>query len=129
MLGAQFIAAMQVIVYAGAIMVLFIFVVMMLNLSGSQKWEIIGPVRKILGFVAAAGVLLITVMLLRQSLGLAADLDPSMGTVAAIGETLFQRYLLPFEIASVLLLAAIIGVVAIVRHNPLPEENREGGKE
>jgi len=66
MLGAQMVAAFQVIVYAGAIMVLFVFVVMMLNLSKAQEWERIGPIRRWLGFAAAAGVLLVVVTALRD---------------------------------------------------------------
>ncbi len=129
MLGAQFIAAMQVIVYAGAIMVLFIFVVMLLNLGGEQKWEITGPVRKWLGFGAAAGVLLLAVMAFRGMLFPKTEMDTSIGTVSAIGKTLFESYLLPFEVASVLLLVAIIGVVALIKRKPAEGTPVEGGNE
>lgn len=128
MLGAQMVAAFQVIVYAGAIMVLFVFVVMMLNLSKTQDWERIGAIRKWLGFAAAAGVLLVVVTALRGSLGINAPLDPNMGTVESIGAALFGRYMLPFEVASVLLLVAIVGVVAIVKREPPPTNESEGGK-
>lgn len=129
MLGAQFIAAMQVIVYAGAIMVLFIFVVMMLNLNQPQKWDSQSPLRLWLGFGAAAGVLLVTVTVLRESLRFSADLNPEMGTVSAVGEALFGRFLYPFEITSVLLLVAIIGVVALIKRSPLPEGSKRKGEE
>jgi len=112
MLGAQFIAALQVIIYAGAIMVLFLFVVMLLNLRTPQPWEVSGPLRTGLGFIVAGGVLL----------------DPEMGTVAAVGDALFRRFLLPFEIASVLLLVAIIGVVALVKRRHSPPSGEEGGE-
>ena len=115
MLGAQFIAALQVIVYAGAIMVLFLFVVMLLNLKEKPAWDARGPLLTGLGFAAAGGVLLIAVTALRKPLGLSASIDPQMGTVASVGDALFRRFLLPFEVVSVLLLAAIIGAVALVK--------------
>lgn len=126
MLGAQMVAAFQVIVYAGAIMVLFVFVVMMLNLSRTQDWERIGAIRRWLGFAAAAGVLLVVTTALRGSLGINAALDPNMGTVESIGTALFGRYMLPFEVASVLLLVAIVGVVTLVKREP-PTGDTKGG--
>ncbi|MBT3232000.1 MAG: NADH-quinone oxidoreductase subunit J [Calditrichaeota bacterium] len=129
MLGAQFIAAMQVIVYAGAIMVLFIFVVMLLNLGTDQKWEITGPVRKWMGFGSAAGILLIAVLAFRGMQSPTTEMDTSIGTVSSIGETMFQSYVLPFEVASVLLLAAIIGVVAMISRKPVDATTVEGGNE
>jgi len=129
MLGAQLVAAFQVIVYAGAIMVLFIFVVMMLNLSKAQDWERIGAIRRWLGFAAAAGVFLIVVTALRGSLGYNAALDPNMGSVESVGNALFGRYMLPFEVASVLLLVAIVGVVSLVkREEPAPSVETESGE-
>ena len=128
MLGAQMVAAFQVIVYAGAIMVLFVFVVMMLNLSKAQEWERIGPIRRWLGFAAAAGVLLVVVTALRGSLGINAELDKSLGTVESIGNALFGRYMLPFEVASVLLLVAIVGVVALVKRVPPSAIESEEGE-
>lgn len=121
LLGAQFIAAMQVIVYAGAIMVLFIFVLMLLNLREKQKWEVITPLRVTFGFISAGGILIALSVLLKSGSGGAA-LNPAMGTVAAVGDALFTRFLYPFEVASVLLLAAIIGVVAMVKRNDVPEK-------
>ncbi|MDP8228998.1 MAG: NADH-quinone oxidoreductase subunit J [Candidatus Electryoneaceae bacterium] len=115
MLGAQFIAAMQVIVYAGAIMVLFMFVVMLLNLRDKQKWEVTNTLRKGLGFAVAGGVLLIIATALKSSFNATAELSKDYGTVGAVGDLLFQRFLLPFEVASVLLLTAIIGVVMMVK--------------
>ncbi|MCF7809656.1 NADH-quinone oxidoreductase subunit J [bacterium] len=129
MLGAQFIAAMQIIVYAGAIMVLFLFVLMLLNLRGNQGWENISPARIGLGFAAAGLLLLVAVAWLKTAGSMeVAGLDPEMGTVSAFGDVLFQRFLLPFEIASVLLLGAIIGVVAMIKRKPLAElgEDKEG---
>ena len=127
MLGAQFIAALQVIVYAGAIMVLFLFVVMLLNLRTPQTWEVSGPLRTGLGFIVAGGVLLVAVTALKGGVRAAAALNPQMGTAAAVGDALFRRFLLPFEVASVLLLVAIVGVVAMVKQRPAQPKG-EGGE-
>lgn len=129
MLGAQFIAAMQIIVYAGAIMVLFLFVLMLLNLRGEQSWENITPSRIGLGFVATGGLLVVTVAWLKGVGSKGAELDPAIGTVSAFGDALFQRFLLPFEIASVLLLGAIIGVVALIKRKPLEQDQAKGGSD
>jgi NADH-quinone oxidoreductase subunit J len=127
MLGAQFIAVMQIIVYAGAIMVLFLFVLMMLSHRGTQTWEVTDPLRKWLGFMAAGGIMLVAAAALQSIGALSTPLDPNQGTVGAFGEALFTRFLLPFEIASVLLLGAIIGVVAMVKHKSADESGEKGG--
>jgi len=130
MLGAQFIAAMQIIVYAGAIMVLFLFVLMLLNLRGDQGWENISPARIAMGFAAAGLLLLVAVAWLKTAGGMdAAGLNQEMGTVSAFGDVLFQRFLLPFEIASVLLLGAIIGVGALIKQKPHVEQTEKKGGE
>lgn len=127
LLGAQFIAVMQVIVYAGAIMVLFVFMVMMLNLSGKQKWESIGPIRLWLGFGVSALILLVIANAIKGSLGIDSPLDPTMGTIATVGDTLFKHYVLPFELASVMLLIAIVGVVAMIKQKPDKETTENNG--
>lgn len=121
LLGAQFIAALQVIVYAGAIVVLFLFVVMLLNVreedrvfhsSVSQKLSALALVLVILVevlLVAVAGV-----AWLRKEEWLATG-RLSFGTVQSVGRELFARYLFQFEVASVLLLVAIVGAVALVK--------------
>ena len=129
MLGAQFIAAMQIIVYAGAIMVLFLFVLMLLSHRGAQTWEVTRPLRKWLGFAAAGGVLLVAATAVQSVARSDTPLDPAQGTVSAFGEALFNRFLLPFEIASVLLLGAIIGVVAMVKKQSPQALEGEGGEE
>jgi NADH-quinone oxidoreductase subunit J len=118
MLGAPFIAALQVIVYAGAIMVLFLFVVMLLNLREAQSWDVTSLMRRGMGFLIAAGLLLIAIATFRGMSGSAAPSN-DIGSVDSIGSALFSAYLLPFEIVSVLLLIAIVGVVSILkRENP-----------
>ena len=130
LLGAQFVAVMQVIVYAGAIMVLFLFVVMLLNLRAEDPAEDVKTARKSIGFVVARGVLLVAISALKGAFDANAPLDKSIGTVAAIGDALFTRFVLPFEIASVLLLGAIFGTVMLVKRGEKePEEVKAEGEE
>jgi len=123
LLDAQFIAALQVLVYAGAIMVLFLFVIMLLNLGRPGPSDIKGP----LGLLTAtvlAGVLLFQLRVLGQAAppeaiqlppGMVAAVQQRDGMVAAVAGPLFDAYLIPFEIASVLLLAAIVGAVVLAK--------------
>src|SRR5216110_3457910 len=95
-LDAQFIAVLQVLVYAGAIMVLFLFVIMLLNLGRPGPSDIKGP----MGLAVATlppGALL--------------GASQTQGMVAAVARPLFDAYLVPFEITSVLLLASLVGAV------------------
>ncbi len=117
MLGAPFVAALQVIVYAGAIMVLFLFVVMLLNLREPQGWDATTQMRRWIGFATAAAVLLVALMAVKGVFDPNASLQVEMGNAESIGLALFTRFLLPFEIASVLLLAAIIGVVTLLKRD------------
>lgn len=116
-LDAHLIAVLQVLVYAGAIMVLVLFVIMLLNLREKQgilsKHEIAAQAIGIaaLGAVIIAAVSVVDVARLPQAKSPGAD----FGTVAAIGRILFTDYLLPFEAASVLLLAAIVGAVMLAK--------------
>jgi NADH-quinone oxidoreductase subunit J len=122
LLDAQFIAALQVLVYAGAIMVLFLFVIMLLNLGRPGPNDIKGPVG-----VGVAALLAGTLLLQLRVLGQAAppeaiQLPPGtmaalqhQGMVAAVATPLFDAYLIPFEITSLLLLAAIVGAVVLAK--------------
>ncbi|MBM3328616.1 MAG: NADH-quinone oxidoreductase subunit J [Calditrichaeota bacterium] len=128
LLGAPFVAALQVIVYAGAIMVLFLFVVMLLNLKEKQIWEATGLLRKWLGFAAAAGVLLVAIAAVRSALTTPVpDLVP--GSPVVVGKALYTNFLVPFEVASVLLLIAIIGVVAMLKKNGTSPLTGKGGSD
>jgi NADH-quinone oxidoreductase subunit J len=121
LLGAQFIAVLQVIVYAGAIVVLFLFVVMLLNVK-KEVAVLHSSLAHRLAAVVLVGVLLVqTLMIAAASMVWVTKeawmTQPSVnfGTVQAVGRELFARYLFQFEVASVLLLAAIVGAVAIVK--------------
>lgn len=116
-LGAQFLAVMQVIVYAGAIMVLFVFVLMLLNLSKKTDWEFNNKIRLVIGFVVAGLVFISAIAAIKFAPEATAELNKEMGSPANVGKELFVRYLLPFELASVMLLAAIIGVVAMLKQS------------
>jgi NADH-quinone oxidoreductase subunit J len=115
MLGAEFLAAAQVIVYAGAIMVLFVFAIMVL-IPGKEET---GPdprrgARLLAVPVGALMFLLLTIVVAGRWSGPRGPAGPS-GNVAAIGRLLFTSYLFPFELASVLLLAAMVGVLLLAR--------------
>jgi len=113
LLHAFFLAAVQVIVYAGAVIVLFLFVIMLLDLKSEQE-------RKIKKTSLALGVLAAAALtgIISKSIGAArpgAELaEPILeGTTKALGKLLFTNYLLPFEIMSILLLVAMVGVILI----------------
>ncbi len=114
-LHAEFLAAIQIIVYAGAILVLYLFVVMLLNVKRDERYHRQGPVVLFLG-----AVLLTEVILLAASRGVtvappgpAAEGERVMGNTESIGEALYSTYLFPFEIASLILLVAMIGAVLL----------------
>ncbi len=115
LLGAEFLAAAQIIVYAGAIMVLFTFVVMLLN-AGREERTLGSRAAAMLGFPAVAVVLAViaTVILKAQGLGTVSLSDPITST-ADLSRVLFRDLLLPFEVTSVLILIAILGAVALAR--------------
>jgi NADH-quinone oxidoreductase subunit J len=115
---AEFIAAIQIIVYAGAIMVLFLFVIMLLNLRRpEEKPEQPHYGQKFLGIVLAGfTVLLLVYGFSRAVLPEAAKAAaPGMGNTESIAKLLFTDYLLPFEVTSVLLLVAIVGAVVLAK--------------
>ncbi|HNS02093.1 MAG TPA: NADH-quinone oxidoreductase subunit J [Anaerolineae bacterium] len=117
-LQAQFVAVVQIIVYAGAIVVLFLFVIMLIG--GDLPGVAVRPRARAVAAVAAlvAGVLALAGLgyaLVAGSPAATSGAVPGNGSVQAIGEALFTTYLLPFELASVLLLVAMIGAVALAR--------------
>ena len=116
MLGAYFIAALQILLYAGAVLVLFLFAVMLLNLEP----EALARMRIItLRGAGTIATLLLFVILARVLLGSApAQPSEAAGTVEAVGRELFSAYLLPFELTSFIILAAVIGAVTLTKIPP-----------
>ncbi len=112
LLNAQFLAAVHVIVYAGAIMVLFLYVIMLLNLNQESE-----PHKSNLIKIAAVvcGGLLMTVLIgtLRGASQVVHQPGKDIGLVKNLGKILFTEFLFPFEVSSILLLAAMVGVVMI----------------
>jgi len=118
LLHAFFLAAVQILVYAGAVMVLFLFVIMLLDLKEEEQ-------RKIRRFGSLLGVITVGVVyaVLTRTLGtLSANAGASApqleGAPAPLGRVLFTDYLLPFEVLSVLLLVAMVGVILLSRKEP-----------
>jgi NADH-quinone oxidoreductase subunit J len=124
LLNAEFLGMVQIVVYAGAIMVLFLFVIMYLNLQHDVETGMQIAVRRGIGWLAGALLLLTGTVLLRRgwALGPANEVlpDAESGNVAAIGKVLYSRYLFPFEITSILLLVAMIGVIVIAKGRARP---------
>ena len=119
MLHAQFIAIIQILIYAGAIMVLFVFVIMLLNLGDEEHLSERVSLRKTIAIVFAGGV----VVELIAGMGLASMKGPErmapnaleQGTVESIGRVLFRNFLFPFEVTSLLLLVAVVGVIVLAK--------------
>ena len=116
-LQAQFIAVIQVLVYAGAIMVLVIFVIMLLNLGDEEKLKEKFNIRKGVGFLLACVLLmqLITIFIAQPFGVKKAEPGINQGTIEFIGRELFTNYLFPFEAISLLLLAAIVGAIILAK--------------
>jgi NADH-quinone oxidoreductase subunit J len=121
LLGAEFIAAAQVIVYAGAVMVLFVFVIMLVN-AGAETRKGRSFMVQLLGaplLIALLGLLAFFVQRMPSAGGTAGAMVQfggfTGGSARDIGSALFTRYLLPFEVTSVLILIAIIGAIVLAR--------------
>jgi len=115
LLNAQFLAAVNIIVYAGAIMVLFLFVIMFLNLKKEQA-EDSSNLTKIASVISAGLLLVILVGVLKSAATMPVEVtsfDSQIGLVKNLGKVLFRDYLLPFELASVLFLSAMVGAVLL----------------
>jgi NADH-quinone oxidoreductase subunit J len=115
-LDAHIVAALQIIVYAGAVMVLFLFVIMLLGRPAPGSAWSARPALCVAGALGVAAFAACVVGLVsRGSFPAAATLEPAFGTTAAFGTLLFTRYLLPFELTSLLLLIAVVGAVILAR--------------
>lgn len=114
LLGAQFLAVVHIIVYAGAIMVLFLFTVMLLNLNIQGEFQKKNILKVTAG--VAAGLLLVTLVGALKQFDIEVKADPMMnqiGLVKSLGQVLFKDYLLPFELSSILFLSAMVGAVML----------------
>jgi NADH-quinone oxidoreductase subunit J len=123
LLNAEFLAAVHVIVYAGAIMVLFLYVIMLLNLNQEAEPHK-SNILKFAATVSAGLLLIVLVGTLKGTAGLSnnvtAAVSMEVGTVKSLGRVLFKEFLLPFEVSSILLLAAMVGAVMLGK----PEKNQ-----
>ncbi|MBI1835784.1 MAG: NADH-quinone oxidoreductase subunit J [Flavobacteriia bacterium] len=116
LMNAQFIAIVNIIVYAGAIMVLFLFVLMMLNLSKETEPKS-SIFMKIAAIIAGGGLLTVFISAIKKASLMTPSLgvDENLGLVKELGNVLFKDYILPFEISSVLFIAAMVGAVLLAK--------------
>jgi len=118
LLHAFFLAAVQVLVYAGAVMVLFLFVIMLLDLKEEEQRKI-RRTGAVLGLITVAAIYGVFLRAFRTFGGAASDAVPQLeGGTSSLGRLLFTEYLLPFEMISVLLLVAMVGVILLSRREP-----------
>lgn len=114
LMNAQFLAIVNIIVYAGAIMVLFLFVIMLMNFSKDAE-----PAKslylKMAGIISGLSLMIVVIAALSSAdtANVAIRQDTSVGLIKNLGQALFKTYVVPFEIASVLFLSAMIGAIVI----------------
>ena len=112
LLHAFFLAAVQILVYAGAVMVLFLFVIMLLDLPAEERRKI-KTAGIVLGVISVGAILAIALRTLLQSSINSGNAPALEGGTIPLGKLLFSQYVLPFEIVSVLLLVAMVGVILL----------------
>jgi NADH-quinone oxidoreductase subunit J len=115
LLHAEFLGVLQVLVYAGAIVVLFVFVIMLLNLRGGIQGPETHFAAKVLGGVLLIGVAVKFTAVLAAARKPFPDVEREFGTVASVGRVLFTDYVLAVEVAGVLLLAGIVAAVILAK--------------
>ncbi len=125
LLEAPLLAALQVIVYAGAIMVLFLFVIMLLNLHHVHEPNT-RPVQQFLGYTTTAAFLISVVYYILKYTAFTAPASPFRSDAREIGIALFQAYVFPFEMVSILLLAAIVGALLLSSRSIQPPSVETG---
>ncbi|MDH3599980.1 MAG: NADH-quinone oxidoreductase subunit J [Candidatus Tectomicrobia bacterium] len=129
MLRAELLAAVQVLVYAGAVMVLFLFATLVINIPRAlalRQWNRQSSVAVVLAGLTGLWIIIAT----SASFGaLEAAGDGPLGTPRAVGQLVFSEYILPFEIASLVLLAAMIGAIYLARSTALEEERTRSESE
>jgi NADH-quinone oxidoreductase subunit J len=117
LLNAEFIAVIQIIVYAGAILVLYLFVVMLLNVKGEERYQHQFFLGLFVGLLILTEVVLIlTRSVFTEGIGdYTVERINALGSTQAVGQTLFTTYLFPFEIASFILLVAMVGAIVLAK--------------
>jgi NADH-quinone oxidoreductase subunit J len=131
-LSAMFVGAVLIIVYSGAIMVLFLFVIMLLNLRGSEDMgENSPPIKLIFKYLFSILLFIEIIFIIKSSLfrgepliGMLPERATDFGSVEAVATTLFQKYLYPFELTSILLLVAIVGAVIMAKRDSGDSEQK-----
>lgn len=128
LLNAEFLAAIQIIIYAGAVLILYLFVLMLLNLKSTEP-----VVHRQLWIALFFGVVILAEILVAlfktpmlEGTTAANAVPPAMGNTEAIGLSLFNEYLLPFELVGIILLGGIIGALVLAKQ-PRPESSKTGG--
>lgn len=113
LLNAQFLFAVHIIVYAGAIMVLFLYTIMFLNMNNEIEPHKSNMVK--ISAIITGGILLLVLVAILKSAQMTMDVSPNenIGLVKNLGKTLYDKYMLPFEISAVLFLAAMVGAVML----------------
>jgi NADH-quinone oxidoreductase subunit J len=123
LMNAQFLAIVNIIVYAGAIMVLFLFVIMLMNLNAETE-----PVKnvymKLAGVISGLTLMIVFVAALSHSQNTIIRPGTSVGLTESLGKALFNKYVVPFEISSVLFLSAMIGAILIGKKDPVKDSRR-----
>jgi NADH-quinone oxidoreductase subunit J len=114
-LHAEFLAAVQIVVYAGAILVLYLFVVMLLNVKTEERYHNQLPVAGLLGVMLCTEVILLLIQSRTAASAVPADPAITSGNTETIGEVLYSTYLFPFEVASLILLVAMIGAIILAK--------------
>lgn len=121
LLKAQFLAIIQILVYAGAIMVLFLFVIMLLNAEDEESLFSKNRFKSAFGFLLGGVILAQMLYAVAGYVGVLPDISQEMtyvGTVEAVGNTMFTEYLFPFEVTAILLTVAVVGALFIAQRNP-----------
>jgi NADH-quinone oxidoreductase subunit J len=121
-LNAQFLAIVHLIVYAGAIMVLFLFVIMLLNLNAETE-PVKSSLLKFAGVISGGLLMLVMVAALKHTdvMMNASPTKPNLGMAKELGRVLYTDYTMPFEVASILFLVAMVGAVVLGKKDPNAE--------
>jgi NADH-quinone oxidoreductase subunit J len=128
LLRAEMLAAVQVLVYAGAVTVLFLFAILLVNIPRVvrlRQWNRQTSLAVVIAGLTGLWLIIATTQTFRTLELPAGALDQALGTPRALGQLLFSDFMLPFEIASLILLAAMVGAIFLARETAL-EEEREG---